>query len=122
MTPKPKVLYVEDEAINRMIFQKLLGKTYEVVLAEDGSQGLRLLEAQADIEFVISDLRMPGMSGLEFIEKAKVRHPHKKYYILSGYSVNADIQEALDSGLILQFFTKPARFDAIDLAFQEEMS
>jgi YesN/AraC family two-component response regulator len=97
-----------------------LGKKYEIALAEDGAQGLHLLEEHADIEFVISDLRMPGMSGLEFIQKAKVHHPQKKYYILSGYSVNAEIQNALDSGLILQFFTKPARFEAIDQAFQQE--
>jgi len=70
------------------------------------------------IDIVISDMKMPSMSGLEFIREAKISYPDKKYFILTGYSINDEIQEALDSNLIIQYFMKPADFEEIDEALQ----
>jgi len=63
-------------------------------------------------------MKMPSMSGLEFIREAKISYPDKKYFILTGYSINDEIQEALDSNLIIQYFMKPADFEEIDKVLQ----
>jgi len=118
MNAKPKVLYVDDEELNLLIFEKLLEDDYEVIKAESGEEALEILEKQSDIVNIITDLNMPLMSGLEFINEAKSRFENKKYYMLTGYAINDEMQEALDSKLIIQFWTKPAEFDKIDKALK----
>ena len=113
-----KILYVDDEPINRLIFAKLMGKTYTVLTAEGGAQGLELLASDPDIYWVVTDMSMPAMTGLEMVQQARVEFPDKKYFMLSGYAINPEIQKALDAGLLLQYFTKPADFEQIHRALQ----
>lgn len=114
-----KVLCVDDERINLLILQKLLSGKYEVITAENGAKALDIMEQDANITFVISDMKMPVMSGLEFIKEANCRFQNKKYFMLSGYAINEEIQAALDSGLIRSYFEKPANFDEINKALQK---
>ena len=107
MTSKTKILYVDDEPINLRLFEINFSKKYEVHSASDGYQGLELLATNPEILAVISDMKMPGMSGLEFIRKAKERFPSKKYYILTGFEITPEIKAAIDNGLILKYFRKP---------------
>lgn len=107
MNEEIKLLYVDDEDINRRLFKIHFGSTYEVHTAEDGMQGLDALEKIEGIVIVISDMKMPGMNGVEFVTKAKERFPQKKFYILTGFEITPEIEEALSSGLIVQFFNKP---------------
>lgn len=111
-----KVLYIDDEKINILIFKKIFEKKYTVVTAESGQEALDVLAKETDIEHIITDLRMPGMSGWEFIQEARKNFVDKKYFILSGYAINSEIQQALDSKLILSYFMKPANFEEIDKA------
>jgi len=114
-----KVLCVDDERINLLILQKLLSKKYEVITAENGVKALDIMEQDADIKFVISDMKMPVMSGLEFIREANSRFQNKKYFMLSGYAIDEEIQAALDAKLIRRYFEKPANFEEINKALQE---
>jgi response regulator RpfG family c-di-GMP phosphodiesterase len=111
---KPSVLYVDDETINLELFQLNLENRYHVLLAANGMEGLSILQNEKDVQVVISDMKMPKMNGIEFISKAKVSHPSIKYYILTGYDVTNEIQEALDKGLILKCFRKPFNMNDID--------
>lgn len=104
---KTKILYVEDEVLNRKLFELHFSRKYEVYIAEDGLQGLDVLDNHTDIFVIISDMKMPGMNGLEFIRKAKESYPLKKYFILTGFEISQEIEQALDSGLILKYFRKP---------------
>jgi len=104
---KIKILYVEDEVLNRKLFELHFSRKYEVYIAEDGLQGLDVLDSHKDIFVIISDMKMPGMNGLEFIKKAKESYPLKKYFILTGFEISQEIEQALDSGLILKYFSKP---------------
>jgi YesN/AraC family two-component response regulator len=52
-------------------------------------------------------MKMPGMNGIEFIKKAKAKYPDKKFYILTGFEITEQIKEALDKGIILEYFCKP---------------
>lgn len=121
MEDKSKILYVEDEKINRMLFDKIFSKKYNVQIAESGGDGLKILQEHNDIPVVVSDLKMPQMDGLEFIGIAKNRHPQIKYFILTGYDLNQDIDDALESNLINQYFMKPCNFNEIDLAIRKAM-
>ncbi len=107
MSNKYKILYVDDEEINLELFAINFKDSYEVLTAHDGYGGLEVLESNVDISIVISDMKMPGMNGIEFIKKARQKYPYKKYYILTGFEITNEIKEALSNGLILEYFSKP---------------
>jgi len=114
MEKKVKILYVDDEPVNLMLFEINFSKEYNILTAENGFSGLETLDANPDILIIVSDMKMPNMNGIEFISKAKEKYPNKKFYILTGYEITNEIQEALDSGLILKYFNKPFNIKEID--------
>ena len=116
MKKKITILYVDDEPINIMLFKQMFEKKYTVHSAESGFDGLKMLEITSGIEVIISDMRMPGMNGLEFIKKAKAKYPEILFYILTGYSITPEIQESLEIGLISRYFQKPFNLLEIDSA------
>ena len=104
---KPKVLYVDDEPLNLILFRANLAKIYNILTAESGVKGLEIINSTTDICAVISDMRMPYMNGIEFIKASAKIKPDISYYILSGFDISDEIQEALDSKLIRKYFKKP---------------
>ncbi len=111
---KVTVLYVDDEDINLFIFEKTFRNIYNVITANSAEQGLKMLEAHAnDIIVVISDMRMPGMNGLEFIKVAKSKYSNIAYYILTAFDYNEEINKAIADNLINKFFTKPFDIEVI---------
>jgi response regulator RpfG family c-di-GMP phosphodiesterase len=113
-----KIIYVDDEAMNCQLFRLLFNKKYEVITAESGIIALNLLEKYPDTVAVISDMKMPSMTGIEFVQKAKIRFPGIKFFILTGYDVTNEIQDALKTNLILNYFRKPFNFNEIDIALK----
>ncbi len=107
MNKKQKILYVDDEEINLFLFESNFKNNYEVLMAYDGFEGLNLLDSNPDTMLIISDMKMPGMSGIEFIKTAKTKYPDKKYYIHTGFDITDEIKEALETGLILEYLSKP---------------
>jgi two-component system response regulator (stage 0 sporulation protein F) len=119
MDEKIKILYVDDESFNLLIFESLFENKYEVITAELGDIGLEILKSNLDIRLVVSDMRMPLMDGIEFITKAKALYPQIHYFILSGYDITPKILEALSSGLIVNYFQKPFEASEIEASFDE---
>lgn len=118
MSDKLKIMYVDDEEMNLLLFSMNFDRTYHVVTSNSGIQALELLKDNTDIAVVISDMRMPIMTGLEFIQKAKGEFPHIDFYILTGYDITQEIQEALNSKLIMSYFRKPFNFNEINNAIK----
>lgn len=116
---KTKILYVDDEPINLQLFEINFAKNYEVFVANNGFQGLEILDKELGILVIISDMKMPEMNGIEFIKSAKEKHPDKKYYILTGYGMTTEIKEALNTGLILKYFNKPFNIKEIERSIKE---
>lgn len=110
---KPKILYVDDEPLNLLLLKANLSKQYEVLTAPDGLCGLEILKNNRDINVVLSDMKMPHMNGIEFIRQATDIAPENFYYIVTGFDINAEIQEALNRGLIRKYFSKPFNMDEI---------
>lgn len=78
---KPKILAVDDEPINLSLIEIVFGEKYMVLLANNGDEALKVLEDHNDILIVLSDMKMPNMSGIEFINRAFPNYPEIKYYI-----------------------------------------
>ena len=118
MSKKIKILYLDDEPVNVQLFEIVFSQKHEVITAYSGNEGLKLLKTNA-VDIVISDMKMPKMTGLEFITIAQEMYPDKKYYILTGYDVTKQIQNAIDSGLIIKYFKKPFNMDEIESSINE---
>ncbi len=115
MDLKTKILYVDDKYINLQLFKVNFSKKYDVKTAGSGPEGLEVIDNNPDIRIVISDMKMPGQNGIEFITMAKEKYPDIKYYILTGFEVTQEIKNALQSGLIAKYFSKPFDFHDISL-------
>ncbi len=121
MSEKLKILYVDDETINLTIFELSLKGVFNIATADSGQKGLDILAEDDDISLVVSDLRMPIMDGLAFITEANERHPDKIFYLLTGYELSQEIQEALDSGLIKKYFSKPIKMQDLSKAIDHDL-
>ena len=104
---KVKILYVDDEPLNLLLFEANFKKKYHVFTATSGQAGLDVLTENQDIRLVMSDMKMSKMSGLEFIKSAHHRFDDIVFYLFTGFDVTDEIQEALSSGLIRAYFRKP---------------
>jgi len=122
MSDKPTILYVDDEPTNLLLFRINFQKKYTVITAISGYEGLEKLRAHPEIVIVISDMKMPGINGIEFIKLAKVDYPKIIYFILTGYDITPEIEEALNSKLIHMYFSKPFRVDDIDRSLTETIN
>ena len=102
---KEKILCVDDESSALEGYQRILHGQFEVSTAVSGAQGLAILQKWGPFAVVISDMRMPGMNGAEFLALVRERAPETVRMLLTGYSdMNAAI-DAVNRGRILQFLT-----------------
>jgi two-component system, response regulator, stage 0 sporulation protein F len=119
MIKSDTVLYVDDEPINLRIFALNFRKKYAIITAESGFEGLKVLKSTPEVKVVISDMRMPGMNGIEFIKLAKKEFPDIVFYILTGFEITEEIADALNEKLIHKYFRKPFNVKDIDEAFEK---
>ncbi len=115
----PKILYVDDEMINLQLFEINLRKKFDVFITDNVMKGFELLEKNPDVSIVVSDMRMPVMNGLEFIKKSKNMFPKISYFMLSGYEITDEIQQAINSGLIIRYFRKPFNMSEMISVFDD---
>ncbi|MCP4456563.1 MAG: response regulator [Cytophagales bacterium] len=116
---KRTILYVDDEDVNLFLFQHTMDAHFNIITAESGADGLEILASNDEIVAVVSDMSMPEMNGVEFITTAKSKLPDLYYVILTGYSFNQEIKDAVESGLVSGFFTKPYDVDELQVAINK---
>lgn len=105
--PERVLLLVDDEEnIRKALVRALRREGYTILLAADGPSALELLKQQA-VGVILSDQRMPGMSGSEFLSKAKALYPDTVRICLSGYTELKSVTAAINEGAIYKFLTKP---------------
>jgi len=103
-----KILCVDDEKnVLRSLKRAFIDEEYELFIAESGEEGLRILEEEKDILIVISDYRMPGMDGVEFLGRVFQKWPETVRIVLSGYADTASVVAAINEGRIYKFIPKP---------------
>ena len=103
----PRVLYVDDEPSNLSIFQKVFKRSYEVYIAESGSEGLEIMAKVSDIALVISDQRMPEMSGTEFLKEVSIKYPDCVRMLMTGYTDFEAVVKLINECGIDQYIAKP---------------
>lgn len=105
--PKRTILLVDDEQNIVAALRRLLrGGDYQILTANSGQGGLDIL-AQNAVDVIVSDQRMPGMTGVEFLGIAKKLYPDTVRIVLSGYTELHSVTDAVNEGAIYKFLTKP---------------
>ena len=102
-----KILFVDDEAHILDGYRRILHQHFAITTAQSGEEGLAAIQATGPYAIVISDMRMPGMSGSDFLAQVRHRAPESVRMLLTGH---ADLDAAIDAvnrGNIFRFLTKP---------------
>lgn len=114
-----KILIVDDEQdVETLFLQKfrkeIKSKELEVMFAFSGDEALRLLEEEdsPEVVYVFSDINMPGMTGLELLEKIKSRFSNTHVSMISAYRDTDNYEKAIKSGA-KGFFSKPVDFESL---------
>jgi FixJ family two-component response regulator len=102
-----KILFVDDEAAVLAGYDRTLHREFEVDTAAGGELGLKAINSSGPYAVVISDMRMPGMSGAQFLAKARQSSPDMVRMLLTGYTDLSAAMEAVNEGNIFRFLTKP---------------
>lgn len=106
---KPRVLYVDDERFNLLIFKQTFADSFSLQTASSAKEALVLLQQQV-FDVLITDQQMPEQTGLELLAAVQRLYPSMKRWMLTAYGSSGDIHDAIQSGLIEQHLEKP--FDA----------
>ncbi len=114
-----RVLFVDDEEGNLRAFKSNFRREMDVLVASSGQDALALLEHE-QVHVIISDQRMPGMTGSEFLAIARERHPQVMRMLLTGYADLEAVIHAVNQGGIYAYATKP--WDENDLKLRIEQA
>jgi len=109
---KPRVLFVDDEPRVLSTMRMLFRSSCEAYFADDGQKALEQLRAQP-VDVIVSDQRMPGMTGIEFLRAARDIDPHAMRILLTGYSDLNAIIGSVNEGEIFRFVNKPWANDVL---------
>lgn len=106
-TPQRTLLLVDDEPNIVSALKRLFRRDGHLILtASSGAEGLEVL-AKHKVDVIISDQRMPGMTGVEFLRTAKANYPDTIRIVLSGYTELQSVTDAINEGAVYRFLTKP---------------
>ena len=108
---KRTVLFVDDEEkLLRSLKRGLLDEPYKTLFANSGEEALEVLKNN-EVHVLVTDMRMPEMSGLELLRIVKEEYPHIVRMVLSGYTQITTLLTAINQGEIYKFITKPWKLE-----------
>lgn len=111
---KYKLLIVDDELPNLRLLERLFSRDFHCLTASSGADAIRLLE-QHDVAILISDQRMPNMTGIELLKQTAKLRPHMVRILLTGYTDVEALVEAINCGLVYMYISKPWNNDELKL-------
>lgn len=104
---RPTLLYVDDDQPNLDSFVRSFRFDYEILVALSGMQGLEILKKHHDIALIISDQRMPQMTGIEFLRHAQQLSPYSLRIMLTAFTDNEALIKAIQLGHVYDYIVKP---------------
>lgn len=110
---KPALLCLDDEINNLDALERIFRKKYNVLKALTPLEAFNFLDQYKDLPVIISDQRMPEITGVEFLEKSITTHPDTIRILLTGYTDIESVIESVNKGQIYRYLTKP--WDTTDL-------
>ncbi len=102
-----KILLVDDELNILQSMQRQLRKRFEIMIAESGDEALATLQNKGPFAVIVSDMRMPGMDGIQLLTRVKDSFPDTVRIMLTGNADQETASEAVNAGQIFRFLTKP---------------
>jgi len=114
------ILYVDDEEKSLVNFNRVFRKKFKILSAVNAAEGYRLLEEyRDDIALLMSDQRMPGEKGVEFLKRAREVHPNAVRILTTAYSDFDVAIEAMNSGAVSKLVTKPWDIPQLEMIIKE---
>ena len=115
---KSRVLMVDDEPSLLNALQRLLTVEYEIVTAASGQEALSIIAGNPPFPVVVTDMRMPKMNGIQFIQVARSKSPDSVFIMLTGNQDQATAIHALNDGDVFRFLTKPCQSADLKIAIE----
>ena len=119
---KPALLFVDDERRVLTSMRAMFRRDYDVMLADSGQEALEILQTRDDIHVVVSDQRMPEMTGVELLSTIKEDYPSCMRILLTGYADLGAVEASINESEVFRYLMKPCPTeelkDAIRLAVQ----
>jgi len=108
---KSTILFVDDETrVLKSIKRGLISEPYDCIFALSGMEALEIM-ASRSVQVIITDMRMPEMTGLELLREVRKRYPEAIRMVLSGYAQTSTVLAAVNEGYVYRYITKPWRLD-----------
>jgi response regulator RpfG family c-di-GMP phosphodiesterase len=115
--PKITILYVDDEENNLISFKATFRIKYKVYTAIGGAEAMDILNKER-VHIIITDQRMPNMTGVEFLEKVLEINPDPMRILLTGFADMNAVIEAVNKGKIFHYLTKPWNEEELDMTIK----
>src|SRR4028119_622556 len=116
---KLKLMVVDDEPDNLDLLYRTFRRDFRVFKADGAMKALELLDTHGEMAVIISDQRMPLMNGTEFLSKTVERFPETIRILLTGYTDVEDLVDAINSGKVFKYITKPWNPDKLKAIVQQ---
>lgn len=113
-----KVLFVDDEIHNLEAFTATFRRDFEIYTCINVNEALELLKHQ-EIHVILSDQRMPGITGVEFFELIIPKHPEMIRLLITGYADINIVVEAINKGKIFQYIQKPWDYSSLKSSIEK---
>lgn len=117
---KATVLYVDDMKTNLVLFQATFEKDYNVILTESPVKGLEILDSHK-VQVLVTDQRMPEMTGTELLEIVARDHPEVRRFLLTAFTDFDTVVEAVNKGHIHGYINKPIQADEVRIALNNSL-
>ena len=118
METKISVLYVDDEENNLISFKATFRLKYKIYTALSGIEAMRIVEQHA-VDIIITDQRMPQMTGVELLEEIIKINPDPMRILLTGYADMSAVIDAINKGKIFHYLSKPWSEEELDDTIQQ---
>jgi DNA-binding NtrC family response regulator len=114
------VLYIDDEINNLNSFKASFRRDFEIYTAQSARDGRKILDS-CEIGVIITDQRMPGMTGIEFLESILSVYPDTIRILLTGFSDMNAVMDAINRGQVYKYLVKPWQNDELRLYIQNAL-
>ena len=117
---KPRILIVDDEARMQRLFEINLGPKYEVLTAGEGERALEMVKSK-DVTLLITDLKMPGMSGMTLLQEVHRIYPDLPIIIMTAYGTVEGAVQSMKEGAV-DYILKPIKMEEMELLIEKTLS